>query len=228
MLRLVSSFLTYSVHAIDGEAGQISNAYFDDRSWVIRHFIIDTGTWLPGRRVLLDPSILKSIDDRKRRVTLGATRREVRALPSPVTDPSVSLQKHMRARNSYGWIALESSAPLGYLPWMPEVIDDDEMADRLDESRRDNPHMRSGLEVLRYRMENADREIGQIEDLVFDDVSWRIESVVVYVTLFSPARKMVIPTRHIKKIRWLDKSVTTALSVRRVEMCEPFISNRFE
>lgn len=44
-----------SLLASDGEIGRIKDFYFDDQSWAVRYVIADTGSWLPGRQVLLAP-----------------------------------------------------------------------------------------------------------------------------------------------------------------------------
>jgi hypothetical protein len=53
MLRSVKELQGYAIRAIDGDIGQVHDFYFDDQSWLIRYLVVDTGNWLPGRRVLI-------------------------------------------------------------------------------------------------------------------------------------------------------------------------------
>ena len=39
----------------DGDIGHVKDFYFNDQQWVIRYVIADTGSWLPGRLVLISP-----------------------------------------------------------------------------------------------------------------------------------------------------------------------------
>jgi uncharacterized protein YrrD len=53
MLRSFAHLRGFAIHANDGEIGSLRDVYFDDQSTLIRYFVVDTGTWLRGRRVLL-------------------------------------------------------------------------------------------------------------------------------------------------------------------------------
>ena len=53
MLRSFAHLRGFTIQASDGEIGSLRDVYFDDRSTLVRYFVVDTGTWLPGRRVLL-------------------------------------------------------------------------------------------------------------------------------------------------------------------------------
>jgi len=45
----------YTIGALDGIIGRVKDLYFDDESWVIRYLVVETGTWLSHRRVLISP-----------------------------------------------------------------------------------------------------------------------------------------------------------------------------
>ena len=55
MLSPASGFRGRSIAAIDGDIGSIRDLYFDDITWTIRYLVVDTGSWLPGRQVLISP-----------------------------------------------------------------------------------------------------------------------------------------------------------------------------
>src|ERR1044071_5468601 len=38
------------VDASDGPIGSVHDLYFDEQTWSIRYLVVDTGTWLPGRK----------------------------------------------------------------------------------------------------------------------------------------------------------------------------------
>src|SRR5256885_254579 len=63
MLRsLLDTVKNYSIQASDGPIGSIEDFYLDDREWIVRYSVIDTGTWLLGRRVILSPSVFRIPD----------------------------------------------------------------------------------------------------------------------------------------------------------------------
>ena len=41
--------------ATDGAIGHVKDFYFDDEAWVIRYLVVDTGSWLSSRKVLISP-----------------------------------------------------------------------------------------------------------------------------------------------------------------------------
>jgi hypothetical protein len=58
--RNIKEPLGNALQATDGIIGELKDFYFDDQSWVIRYLIVDTGTWLSGRKVCSSPSSTSS------------------------------------------------------------------------------------------------------------------------------------------------------------------------
>jgi hypothetical protein len=55
MLRTMNDLQDYAIRATDGTIGQVKDFYFDDETWVIRYLVVDTGSWLSSRKVLISP-----------------------------------------------------------------------------------------------------------------------------------------------------------------------------
>jgi uncharacterized protein YrrD len=55
VLRSMSDLEGYVIRATDGPIGHVKDFYFDDKSWVVRYLIVDTGSWLSSRKVLISP-----------------------------------------------------------------------------------------------------------------------------------------------------------------------------
>src|SRR5687768_7423766 len=51
----VSDLKGDDVLARDGSIGTLDDVYFDDDEWAVRYMVVDTGRWIPGRRVLHPP-----------------------------------------------------------------------------------------------------------------------------------------------------------------------------
>ena len=58
MLRSTNKLHGCAIHATDGDLGKVDEFFFDVLNWTIRYLVVDTGTWLTGRRVLLSPAVL--------------------------------------------------------------------------------------------------------------------------------------------------------------------------
>ena len=58
LLRSIKDLIGYPIDAVDGKVGKVEDAFFDDWYWRLRYVVADTGTWLPGKKVLLSPAHL--------------------------------------------------------------------------------------------------------------------------------------------------------------------------
>ncbi|WP_152542242.1 PRC-barrel domain-containing protein [Pedobacter sp. V48] len=59
-LRSISEVKRYHIHATDGEIGDVTDIIVDEH-WIIRFLIVDTGSWFPGKKVLLSPEWIKEV-----------------------------------------------------------------------------------------------------------------------------------------------------------------------
>jgi hypothetical protein len=80
-LRSCEVVVGYEVQALDGPAGHVSDFVLDGSSWAIERMVVDTGTWFPGPRVLVDPGVIRTIDWPWRKLHIALTRERVRAAP---------------------------------------------------------------------------------------------------------------------------------------------------
>ncbi len=54
-LYSAGEFLDKTVCAEDGEIGRIDDLIVNEADWAIRYLIVDTGSWLKGKKVLISP-----------------------------------------------------------------------------------------------------------------------------------------------------------------------------
>jgi uncharacterized protein YrrD len=76
----------YSIHATNGEIGHVEDFIVDDTNWTLCYLVIETGNWLVGKKVIIPPSWIKSVDWDEARVDIDRTRESVKN--SPDVDPS--------------------------------------------------------------------------------------------------------------------------------------------
>lgn len=86
-LRSTSEVNGYQIQASDGSIGQVIDFLFDDEEWRIRHLVVDTGNWLPGRKVLIAPPWIQRIRWAAAKVYVTLTQESVRH--SPLFDPDL-------------------------------------------------------------------------------------------------------------------------------------------
>jgi hypothetical protein len=80
-----------TIEATDGAIGHVADFVLDDEHWVIRYLLVDTGHWLPGKKVLLSPRWVESVDWNESRVYVDVTRDKVKN--SPIYDPNQPIER---------------------------------------------------------------------------------------------------------------------------------------
>lgn len=98
-----SSIIGLNLHAKDGAIGSIDDLLFDDAHWGVRWVVVDTGNWLPGRRVLVPPSSFGAINLASRIVSVDLTRERIANAPGAETNEPVSRQLESEIYSHYDW-----------------------------------------------------------------------------------------------------------------------------
>jgi hypothetical protein len=55
MLHLAQKVAGVTVSGTDGEIGTLEDFYFEETGWNVRYLVVDTGSWLNGKRVFVSP-----------------------------------------------------------------------------------------------------------------------------------------------------------------------------
>ena len=80
-LRSVSVVDHYHIEASDGEVGHVEDFMIDTESWAIRYAVVDTRNWLPGRKVLVSPDLIRGVDWFKSIVRVDLSRDRIKNAP---------------------------------------------------------------------------------------------------------------------------------------------------
>src|SRR5207253_10327485 len=102
MLRTAGHMKGVTIEAIDGDIGSVQDLYFDDRTWTVRYLVVDTGTWLPGRQVLISPFAFQPVPGASRLRT-SLTKEQIQKSPSIETDRPVDRQREVEFSKYYGY-----------------------------------------------------------------------------------------------------------------------------
>lgn len=103
MLLSINNLRGYNILATDGEIGTVDDFYFDDRAWQVRYMVVNTGKWLPGRRVLVSPAAIGQADWNTRMLPVGLTREQVKNSPDIDLARPVTRQQEQALHDHYGW-----------------------------------------------------------------------------------------------------------------------------
>lgn len=233
MLLSINELQGYSIHATDGELGTVDEFYFDTETWTIRYLVVDTGHWLPGRRVLISPLSISGIERTAKRFSVRLTKEQVKNSPDIDTYKPVSRQHEMEYFNYFGspyywhggglWgtgyypSALMTATAFGAVsaaePPPPSPVDEGDS------------HLRSTKVVEDYYLEAADGEIGHVDNFLMDDENWAIRYMVIDTRNWWPGKKVLVPPQWIERLNWEDSKVYVGLQRETIKNAPEFDSS---
>jgi hypothetical protein len=204
MLHRMSEFTGVSIHASDAVLGAVRDVYFDEMEWKVRYFVADTGTWLPGRIVLLAPEAVTELDVPAGELRVNLTKEQIERSPGIETHQPVSRQRELALRDYYGWPIYypQGSRDLTGMPTTtPGRVPDQE-----------DTHLQSAADVAGYYIHARDGDLGHIEDFIVDEGAWAIRSLIVDTRNWWPGKKVLVEPRSIEKIDWASSKAWVAMS----------------
>jgi hypothetical protein len=101
-LRSIREVTGYYIKAKDKEIGEVADFIADDDAWDIRYMVVDTGTWLPGKKVLIAPLWIENVSWTKHTVAVNMTSMEVSESPSYDPDYPVNREYEEVLYDYYG------------------------------------------------------------------------------------------------------------------------------
>ena len=223
MMRRVSDLLKLELRARDGVLGQVRDLHFDDERWVIRYLVVETGTWLNSRKVLIATSVVDAADWALGQLPVNLTQEQVRKSPGVDTEQPVTRQQETGLSRHYGWpiywdndpsllalagacnganarVFATASAPtltaLGALPAPP-----------VRKAPDGNPRLRRASAVRGYRLEAIDGPIGHIDDFLFEELTWEITFIAIETGIWWSGRKALISPEWVSAVSWARSRV---------------------
>ena len=99
MLRNLNDLANYALHATDGMIGHVKDFYFDDKGLgVIRYLVVDAGTWLSSRKVLISPIALGKPNWAEKAIPVSISKQQIKDSPDIGTEKPVSRQHELAIR----------------------------------------------------------------------------------------------------------------------------------
>jgi uncharacterized protein YrrD len=235
MLRSMHELEGCAIVATDGAVGHVTDCYFDDQRWVLRYLVVETGSWLASRKVLISPFAIGRPDWSGRVLPVSITKQQVRNSPDIDTDQPVSRQHELQYLRHFGypyyWLGtgLWGSAAypgamltgVGYTgsgaqylvgQAVPAAVESD--ASQFPEG---DAHLRSGTVLLRYHIEASDGGLGQVKGLLFDEDSWAIRYLIVETSSWWHGHQVLLAPEWIRELSWPDATISVSVSRQAVK-----------
>ncbi|HEV2673095.1 MAG TPA: PRC-barrel domain-containing protein [Aliidongia sp.] len=213
MLRNSSFIIGHSVRATDGAIGSVTDLLYDDATWTVRWAVVDTGAWLPGRRVLLPPARLVPAQDDAKVFTLPLTCEQVKASPPEETDLPVSRQYEHQLFSHYQWDPYwigGGAFGVGTMPLLPLPLGN-------LEPLTGDEHLRSAVTTRGYAVRASDGDIGHVADLLVDPERWSIPLIEIATRNWLPGRKVVLAPGLVEAIDWFEQAMSFAKTKAEIE-----------
>ncbi|TDG36475.1 PRC-barrel domain containing protein [Pedobacter changchengzhani] len=236
MKRNIKSLIGFTMGATDGEIGEVKDFYFDDHSWTVRYLIVETGSWLNNRRVLISPEALLTPDWENKVFPVNLSKEKVKNSPNVDTENPVSRQHEIEMYNYYPWTSYWGTGiwggGMGVTGMMTEASEPFEDAVKrevnkdIKEVGAVDPHLRSTNMVAGYTIHATDGKIGDVDDFIVDDTSWKLDFFEVDTGDWFPGKKVLISPKLIKKISWDSSEVILRISVENVKNSPEYVPNK--
>jgi hypothetical protein len=151
----------------NGDIGHVDEFYFDDQSWKIRYCVIDVGTWLSDRKVLISPAAIGGIDWKNKGLIIKATKDQIQKSPDASTELPIARVLEAQIHKHYGWEY-----------YWPEMFTTQEEAAEETANSKHDPHLRSTKVLTNISVStDVDADIGAIDDFLINSESWNIPFV---------------------------------------------------
>ena len=234
MLRSMKDLEHYAISATDGHIGHVKDFYFNDDDWVIRYLVVDTGSWLSSRKVLISPISVHHPNWLERTLPVLITKEQVKNSPNIDTDKPVSRQNEEQFMGYYGYPYYWGGAGMwgdGVYPYAMAPGYAGHGVDRVQREREieaclcaerarhrnDNPHLRSCKAVTGYHLHAHDGEIGHVAGYLIDDETWAIRYIIVDTSNWWIGHKVLIAPEWISGVDWSIETVSVTLSRESVK-----------
>ncbi len=234
MLRSIKDLEEYTIGATDGTIGQVRDFFFDDEAWVIRYLVVDTGTWLSSRMVLISQISLGQPDKAGKVLPVSITRAQVMNSPDIDTQKPVSWQHELQYFGYYGYPYYWGGGGLwGEGPYPDMMLSGyggfgsadatslqvANTAERAELARRqgDDPHLRSSNKVMDYYIHATDGDIGHVQGLLVEEKTWAIRYLIVNTSNWWLGHQVLIAPQWIQDVSWLEATVSVNLTRQAVK-----------
>ena len=219
MLHPINDLYGHKLIAKDGEIGHVKDFYFDDKNWAVRYMVVNTGSWLTGRLVLLSPHAFGNLEPKDETLHVNLTCKQIENSPSIATHRPVSRQYEEDYYVYYGWPAYWEGGGMWGASGFPVTTTPPQRQARPHHghNQRDDIHLHSTTAVKGYHLHAPDGEIGKVCGFRVNDKTWAIEELIATTGPWYSHQKIVIPTAKIERLSYEESNVVTNLTRAQIQ-----------
>lgn len=221
MLVKTSALLNRPVETKNGSLGKTDDVLVDDHSWVTRYLIVNTGSWLVRKKVLVSPLSVAHKAQCEGAISLNLTREELESSPDIDMELPVSRQHEAEYYRHFKWpyywtgAGIMGTAAYAH-PHAPRE-DSGPFANMIpdetpEEHQARDSHLRSIRDLKGYSIESADfKDFGHIQDFYIDDRTWAIHYVVLDTGRWLHGKTILLPPEWVQTVQWSERRLQVNL-----------------
>ncbi|PKG68464.1 MULTISPECIES: PRC-barrel domain-containing protein [Pseudoalteromonas] len=243
MLRSMKDLEGCAIAASDGIVGKEKDFLFDDLAWVIRYFVVETGTWLSSRKVLISPIAVQNPNWDEKIFPVLISKDQVKNSPGIDTNKPVSRQHEMDYLNYYGypyyWIGTNfwgsGIYPYSLYPGndiFEHSVEGARSANLIHKSiksqhdQKGDPNLRSCKAIIGYNIHAKDGDIGHVSGFLVEENTWAVRYLIVETSNWWGGHQALIPSAWIYEVQWLDNSISTDLVRKAIKDAPVYEPNK--
>lgn len=213
----VNSLIGYKIAATDGELGTVKDFYFDDKAWTIRYLVVETGSWLSSRKVLVSPQVVSSGFRTPGQFNVSLTMDQIKNSPDIDTDLPVSRQLEEVLHLHHSWQNYWDNSFFGG-GTSGDTLQANEVGGRnVNITTEYDANLRSAAEVSGYHIHALGGEIGHVNNFLIDDAAWTLTTFVVDTKNHFGGKKVLIDVAHVDAVQWYNYEVFLNITRDAVE-----------
>jgi hypothetical protein len=217
MLTDINKFYGKKLAAKDGPIGHIRDFYFDDRSWALLYVVADTGSWLPGRKVLLSPHAFANFNENEKSLAVRLHIKQIEDSPSIDEHKPVSRQFEEEYYSYYAWPTYWQGPQMWGMGGSAIVVPPPGIAAESMHHVEGETHLRSTKALNGYKVEATDGAIGHIVGFMMDTKGWGIRDLVIATDPWYLAREAVISLNTVERISYEQSKIFVKLTKVQVQ-----------
>ena len=224
MLRNIKDLRGYAIRATDGVIGEVDDFYFDDENWAVRYLVVDTGSWLSGRKVLISPLAIGHPDWLGQLLPVSLTKAQVEKSPDIDTKKPVSRQQEAAYSSYYSYPYYWGGAGLWGMGGYPgSLTTENRIEEALKAGRAaaattsEDCHLRSCRSVVGHHVHATDGDLGHVEDFLADEHTWAIRYLIVDTSNWWGGHQVLIAPQWITAVSWSDAKVSVDLTRQAIK-----------
>jgi len=211
MLRSIKQLYGKKLGTSEGEIGHVEDFYFNDQHWVVRYVVADTGSWLPGRLVLLSPHAFGSFYQDGDCLLVSLTRQQIENSPPIDSHKPVSRQYEADYYSYYGWPSYWQGGEMWGIAGLPMAPLPQSLPGAqagLDKHSHDEDlHLRSTKALIGYHIQTPEGAIGHVTDFMMDDQSWAIRHLIVETGHWFSGKEITLSPQQIERVSYEESKV---------------------